>query len=90
MTPCCPKVDSLPGLENLPKPAEVVEKAFDLSSVLLASAKNVAVEATKAFTPKAAPGQAGRQAAAEGCRREAIAGRFNDATLTRNKQYRPG
>lgn len=51
VTPLLPKVDALPGLDKLPKPAEVVEKAFDLSSVLLASAKNVAVEATKAFSP---------------------------------------
>ena len=55
VTPLLPKVDSLPfGVgENLPKPSEVVEKAFDLSAVLLASAKNVALEATKAFYPQA-------------------------------------
>lgn len=47
--PLLPKVDFL---DNLPKPAEVVGKAFDLSAVLLASAKNVAVEATKAFYPQ--------------------------------------
>ena len=57
VTPLLPKVDSLPfGVgENLPKPSEVVEKAFDLSAVLLASAKNVAVEATKAFYPQTKP-----------------------------------
>ena len=49
VTPLFPKVDFL---DNLPKPAEVVEKAFDLSAVLLASAKNVAVEATRAFYPQ--------------------------------------
>ena len=55
VTPLLPKVPQLSFTENLPKPAEVVEKAFDLSSVLLASAKNVAVEATKAFYPEAKP-----------------------------------
>jgi hypothetical protein len=50
VAPLLPKV---PQLENLPKPAEVVEKAFGLSELLLASAKNVALEATKAFTPEA-------------------------------------
>lgn len=55
VTPLLPKVDSLPFGENLPKPAEIVEKAFDLSAVLLASAKNVALEATKAFYPQAKP-----------------------------------
>lgn len=54
VTPLLPKFDTS-ILDGLPKPTEVVEKAFDLSSVLLASAKNVAVEATKAFQPKAAP-----------------------------------
>src|SRR5260221_9342604 len=48
--PLLPKVDSLPFADSLPKPADVVEKAFDLSSVLLASARNVAVEAAKAFS----------------------------------------
>jgi hypothetical protein len=48
----------LPFGENLPKASEVVEKAFDLSADLLASAKKVAVEYTKAFSVrenKAAP-----------------------------------
>jgi hypothetical protein len=54
VSPLIPKADSIPFLTNLPTPSEVVAKAFDLSSVLLASAKNVAVEATKAFTPQAA------------------------------------
>ncbi len=58
VTPLLPKFDTdrlpkLRGLENLPKPVEVVEKAFDLSSALLASARNVAVEATKAWAPEA-------------------------------------
>lgn len=52
-----PKLDAdalpkIPALENLPKPVAVVEKAFDLSSLLLASARNVAVEATRAFSPE--------------------------------------
>jgi hypothetical protein len=54
VTPLLPKVESLPFGENLPKPSEVVEKAFDLSAVLLAGAKNIAVEAAKAFYPQAA------------------------------------
>ena len=54
VTPLLPKVD-ISFLDGLPKPAEIVEKAFDFTSELLASAKNVAVEATKAFQPKAAP-----------------------------------
>lgn len=60
VTPYLPAFDSLPFAEKLPRPAEVVEKAFDLTTVLLAGARNVAVEATKAWTkstpaPTAAP-----------------------------------
>lgn len=50
VTPLLPKVDNIPYIENVPTASEVVSKAFDLSEVLLASAKNVAVEATKAFS----------------------------------------
>ncbi len=53
VTPLLPKVDAS-FLDGLPKPSEVVEKAFDLSHKLLASAKNAAGEATKAFQPKTA------------------------------------
>lgn len=50
VTPLLPKLDSFPGrLNDLPKPAEVVEKAFDLSSVVLEASRNVALEAAKAF-----------------------------------------
>jgi hypothetical protein len=48
--PVLPKIDRIPGIENLPTATEVVEKAFYLSNELLKSAKVVAVEATKAFT----------------------------------------
>ncbi|MEY2399080.1 MAG: hypothetical protein QOJ00_2254 [Actinomycetota bacterium] len=54
VSPLLPNTSSVPFIDNLPSATEVVEKAFDLSSVLLASAKNVAVEATKAFAPKTA------------------------------------
>lgn len=50
MSPLLPK---LPALDTLPKATEVVEKAFGLSELLLASAKNVALEAAKAVTPEA-------------------------------------
>ncbi len=50
VTPYLPSFDSLPFAEKLPKPAEIVEKAFDFTTVLLAGARNVAVEATKAWT----------------------------------------
>ncbi|MBA2608993.1 MAG: hypothetical protein H0U92_08655 [Actinobacteria bacterium] len=53
VTPLLPKIDTS-FLNGFPKPSEVVEKAFDLSHVLLTSAKNVAVEATNAFQPKTA------------------------------------
>ena len=41
-------------LENLPKPVEVVEKAFGYSELALATVKNAAIEATKALTPGSA------------------------------------
>jgi hypothetical protein len=47
--PVLPKIDGLRGIDKLPTATEIVEKAFDLSSELLKSAKKVAVEATKAF-----------------------------------------
>lgn len=56
VTPYLPSFDALPFAEKLPAPAEVVEKAFDLTTVVLAGVRNVAVEATKAWTqasPKA-------------------------------------
>lgn len=59
-----PLLPKLPTLDNVPSPTEVVEKAFGLSEMLLASAKNVAVEATKAFTPEA-PKAAKKPAAAK-------------------------
>jgi hypothetical protein len=47
--PVLPKIDGLRGIERFPTVTEVVEKAFDLTSELLKSARKVAVEATKAF-----------------------------------------
>ncbi len=54
VTPLLPKLD-VSFLNGLPKASEIVEKAFDFTSELLATAKNAAVEATKAFEPKVAP-----------------------------------
>ena len=47
--PVLPKIDRIPGVENLPTATEVIEKAFELSAELLKSAKVVALEASKAF-----------------------------------------
>jgi hypothetical protein len=47
--PVLPKIDRIPGVENLPTASEVIEKAFELSAELLKSAKVVALEASKAF-----------------------------------------
>lgn len=63
VTPYLPSLDSLPFADKLPNPTEVVEKAFDFTTVLLAGARNVAVEATKAFT-KPAPKATKKAAAA--------------------------
>jgi hypothetical protein len=56
VAPLLPKVDSLPGrLNELPKATEIVEKAFDLQAALLEASRNVALEATKAFSIRQAP-----------------------------------
>jgi len=54
VTPYLPAFRSLPFTDKFPQPAEVVEKAFDVTTVLLAGLRNVAVEATKAWTKPAA------------------------------------
>lgn len=41
------------ALENLPKPVQVVEKAFDITEAFLASARSAAVDAAKRLTPEA-------------------------------------
>ena len=64
VTPLLSKLPTVPALENLPKPVEVVENAFSISELLLTSAKNVAVTATRAFTPEA-PKAAKKPAAAK-------------------------
>ncbi len=53
VSPLLAKLPTVPALENLPKPVEIVENAFSVSELLLTSAKNVAVTATKAFAPEA-------------------------------------
>lgn len=75
VSPLLPKVDSLPGrLNDLPKATYLVEKAFDVSSVVLEASRTVALEAAKAFairegkpvaktTPKAAAKAAAATAA---------------------------
>jgi len=50
VTSYLPSFASLPFAEKLPEPTQVVEKAFDLTTVVLAGVRNVAVEATKAWT----------------------------------------
>ena len=65
--PVLPKLDRIPGVDNLPTASEVIEKAFELSSELLKSAKTVALEASKAFSlreEKIAPKPATKKAAA--------------------------
>ena len=65
--PVLPKIDRIPGVENLPTASEVVEKAFELSAELLKSAKAVALEASKAFSlreEKTAPKPAAKKATA--------------------------
>jgi hypothetical protein len=56
VSPLLPKVDSFPGrLNELPKATDLVEKAFDLQAALLEASRNVALEATKAFSLRQAP-----------------------------------
>ena len=54
VAPLLPKTESVAFLQNVPTATELVEKAFDLGGVLLASARTIAVEATKAFSPRTA------------------------------------